>query len=373
MKLIIFLCSLFFGVNGFCGGVTDISGGGHGYKKNGKVYLLDLVESDISKPFLNLNSNENFCEKLKTNVLSSLNEPILSRKYCQFIVSVSKIDTLAADLFLLAAEYYDWRIINQTLSLVEPVESLLQHSRSKVVQLATRKGESIYIDGHLWSQMDMDNKLALVVHEVISSLTVEVLPASRHRWLVGSFLKLVHELESQKSNLPIQNNKIMGYFAFYSRFKAASALLLSAESDIEIPFFWLDENNFKFSKSESLTHSYLPIVKVDFVNCHDDFFNFKKMNVNFLNYNYSNIFLENYINGNELFKSNGMIPFAFTYIAFRPKLILDQNRPILKIESHLSEDFSFVNMSSSCSAEFSPSRFPMDLLKVKAWQDQFLP
>jgi hypothetical protein len=154
---------------------NDQGNGGDGLRRNGKLYVLDLVEAGAElKPFFSKTvvTNPKISCRLET-VFSSQSVPtkLLSLKLSE----IEKVDKAFAEALLQTIELYSWRWVNAALVDIKDEDSSLDYPQKNLVQVAIRRGQNIKVNREAWKLLDDGNRAALIFHEAVYAL---IKPAS---------------------------------------------------------------------------------------------------------------------------------------------------------------------------------------------------
>ena len=160
---------------------TRDSGGGTGLRiEGGKLVVLDLAEAGVentaSIPELtpdpaivkSLQKNLKLPEAMKSSVLIPL-----AKKLTEIGQGTAQS---AAMMMASAFGYYEYHTTSRKLAPTDDADSVFAADR---VQLALRKGPTIYIHEPNWNAMDNVNRVALLLHEIIYAF--QPLPIGCHQ------------------------------------------------------------------------------------------------------------------------------------------------------------------------------------------------
>ncbi len=162
-------------------GGIDSSGGGHGILINSKIYLLDLVESNITDAFAPSELSLKFEAPLQ-NTLRQM-QPTAFGILASKINLIANSDPIFATLLVRAILYYDWVIVPYDLKLIGANNLNL---KKDIYQIAVREPLRITISKKYWDMMQPSHQAALVLHEVVSALAFSGTPQVRARQLIGA-------------------------------------------------------------------------------------------------------------------------------------------------------------------------------------------
>ena len=144
--------------------------GGNAVVVDGKLYLLDLVEAGVQKmPFLGDGKVDSGfirdaqyafhnAARLDNDVGKALTERL------------ANLEPLVREQFLAAFSLYSWRIVDLPVEEIKGVKSPIDLKKTKVYQAAYRRDRSILISRAIWDQLDVGNKAALIVHEIVYAM-----------------------------------------------------------------------------------------------------------------------------------------------------------------------------------------------------------
>ncbi len=150
------------------GGIIVVGNGGDGVVIQNKVYLLDLLESGLHQEtdanILAQCDSKSWVAKIE-KILNKHKFPIQSIA-CKFSQIETKSNGIAILLYQKMSEY-NWNLTPLGLLNVQDEDEVVDLQSKKLVQLAIRRSNSIFLDLNLWNRMDILNKTALVFHEII--------------------------------------------------------------------------------------------------------------------------------------------------------------------------------------------------------------
>jgi hypothetical protein len=204
------------------GGSTGVGNGGDGLQLNGKVYVLDLVESGAEEsPFFDprFQAREQFTIRLQRTLghLPDLNIQKLSRKLNELARVVSPF---FARMLLQTIEKFNWVVVSQTLVDIPDEDSVLDYPAGMLIQLAVRRDTVIRIGRLAWSNLNEDHKIALITHEAIYAITpvqltsnqIEFQPSSRARDINGM---IYTQYDSNSLNAMMENYRFPHHSGVY--------------------------------------------------------------------------------------------------------------------------------------------------------------
>lgn len=153
--------------------------GGDGIIDNGKVYLFDLYEmgihDDIVVPenYRHVASYKWVHDRIKLKFRSLLNdteeEPIVDILTIKVLQVANKSQALAYHI-LTAMTAYQWSKVPGLLLDVNDGDTVLNVDKSLLVQLATRKSTVIRISELNWDKLNINNRAALIMHEMLYAI-----------------------------------------------------------------------------------------------------------------------------------------------------------------------------------------------------------
>lgn len=157
-------------------GIRDVGSGGAGILENGQLHLLDLFEVGVTKPMIDKSvvPDADLLEKSKAMPHFSDAESIL---FAQKLTELRRVSPRFANVLALAIEKYRWYLIETPLSLIRE-ETPLDLSKVEMVQIANRLENRIRIYKPYWLQLSPENRVALIVHELVYSVQRPVPVAS---------------------------------------------------------------------------------------------------------------------------------------------------------------------------------------------------
>lgn len=168
IKKIIILGIIFLSAGVYAKGGSG-SHGGDGIIINKVPYVLDLVEFGAHLKGKAIQGDckiqkaleENFTMQIEENVRNE----VLKKIYELCTVSDSAATGIAIASNALLFSWVDLGLMN-----IKDEESPLNYDPKSIVQLAAREGYSIFIDKNFWNVLDLRNKSALILHEIVYSL-----------------------------------------------------------------------------------------------------------------------------------------------------------------------------------------------------------
>jgi hypothetical protein len=172
MKTILFTCALLVGTLSWAAGSgTSIGNGGVGIMENGKLYMLDLFEYSVhDRPVFGIEPVVHWLPKKIEQLFPGLN---LSRnvqdRFAQKLSDVMRKDYYFGQTMMVAIENLDWRLVNSGLVRLNDDQAAM--NPNNLVQIAIRQKFVVFIDRDKWQMLNDDNKVALLIHEVLYVLT----------------------------------------------------------------------------------------------------------------------------------------------------------------------------------------------------------
>lgn len=260
LRSITFISQIIFFSCSFAGGF-DFSGGGHGVERNGKIYLLDLIEAGVEKQF----DQSEVAKPLKNSNLSMMlrfPEWVADETRVVFIKhlwNIGQFDPILMASIIAIFNYCDW-------DLSESIAGQIPIHDSNVLDLkliAFRHGNNIRVSNSIWGKMDPRNQAALLFHEVILASANEYNESQRDlRKLVAlifskngrlslemkkNYNKLIQPLSAQNSIFKFvkkPNSFFVWYFHQdpYRDFNKIWVTSLNSNSDV---FLVLEFNNYR--------------------------------------------------------------------------------------------------------------------------------
>lgn len=226
------------------GGTVDVSGGGHGVLIQSKVYLLDFYEAfSIKGPaLLKPLPRAGFWKTLLAHEHSTSQTADLLDGIANQFAQIESIDAFLAIVLFEAYKMYQWSWVEDQLALVSPIDTI--YDSKSILQLATRKGRTIYIHQASWDMMESNQKIGLLFHEIISSLLAKM-PVSRERQ-INSYFFDPHFLQKKPSEqrtllanaLPLQKDFYRAAINFFFTYN----LNLSAPKDYNFSYLYKPSN-----------------------------------------------------------------------------------------------------------------------------------
>ena len=80
---------------------------------------------------------------------------------------VEKISPITGWLLTEAFRLYSFRVVEETLVNVHDDDSVVEYPDATLVQLAVRRSQTIFINGKWWPSLSVDQKVALLIHEIV--------------------------------------------------------------------------------------------------------------------------------------------------------------------------------------------------------------
>ena len=151
-------------------GPRVVGNGGDGVYMDGQLFLLDLVESgEHLKPYIGPDAVDAKTEQVlaKSLALIPVDGALLSRK----IQDIAKLSGGLATAIVHAIRTYSWKIVSYDLKNVEDEDTVVSFP---LHQIAIRKQNQILINAKLFSELNPDNQVALIIHEAIYALVTPV-------------------------------------------------------------------------------------------------------------------------------------------------------------------------------------------------------
>ncbi len=164
MKGFVLLTTLLTSLVTFAGPV-HVGNGGNAIKINDKYYLLDLAEQGIAEePVFKPVTSKFFYEYFRARTLNyaSRMPPTTLELFSKKLTEIAELDPVYAEALISAFENVRWMFVNYRLSDI-PVESIIA---GPYYQVAARTNDVILIDLLYWYQMNEENRVALLLHEL---------------------------------------------------------------------------------------------------------------------------------------------------------------------------------------------------------------
>lgn len=197
MKVTIFLLALFFfPLFSWCGGggfVTLEGGIGVTGVNSNRVYLLDFfnsqVHNDITIKPCQFQTAPYSLSNLRAKGISEAIKPAI---ICQ-INWLSPADPIFAEVLFKTINAHEWVYTDENLVVTE-YSSPFQ-IKKRVVQVAVRRTNQVYINRALWNRMDLSNQVGLIFHEALHSLVSDRVNTERVRLLTAKIFTAASTLE----------------------------------------------------------------------------------------------------------------------------------------------------------------------------------
>lgn len=172
MKSLLFFayCLLVFSRTSLAGGGDGslVGNGGHGFKESkDSVYLLDFYLAGIEKmEMINSNSESVFTDGAPLKLENFSTEGVR-----QMLEKISYSDPVLAAALFVVIKMHQWKIVDFYNEDRTNDKILLPHEiLKKTVQLAIRKGDTIWINKKYFYKLNSFNQLGLIFHEAMSAL-----------------------------------------------------------------------------------------------------------------------------------------------------------------------------------------------------------
>lgn len=152
--------------------VTAYSGdrrgnGGDGFLINDSPVVFDLIEAGVDdKPFFDssVETNPLLLDLVKKNLPKF---PEIHERLAQKLTEIERISSPFAWAIAESFRFFNLKVVNAALVDIKDEDSVVDYDPSKLVQLAIRRAGNILINGTWWPKMPVDQKVVLLVHEVI--------------------------------------------------------------------------------------------------------------------------------------------------------------------------------------------------------------
>lgn len=145
----------------------EVGNGGNGLLMNGVPVVLDLVEAGVdTAPFFDdsIEINHALLLELKKGL------PQFPETHKLMARKLSEIEKISPPIAWALAEsfrLFNIRVVNETLVNIHDDDSVVDYDPSVMVQLAIRRGTSIFLNGTWWPKMQPEQKVALLLHEMV--------------------------------------------------------------------------------------------------------------------------------------------------------------------------------------------------------------
>lgn len=144
-------------------------GDGYYYRSTKKVVLRDLLETGLAKVAID-------SAGAKTTRFTAREYPLLASESerTKLAVKLTEINSALpgfGDVLARVMDQYAWVFVDVPLALVEHQDNVIgEVSGAELRQLANRLGLVIRVHGPSWNLMNAENRIALILHEVIEAL-----------------------------------------------------------------------------------------------------------------------------------------------------------------------------------------------------------
>ncbi|MDH4466569.1 MAG: hypothetical protein QE271_00810 [Bacteriovoracaceae bacterium] len=182
--------------------------GGDGYFVDGKLYLVDLFEVGAHKnPYVeSIAASSEMLEVAKSINLNDLN---VAKALAEKLTEIQKKSSILGALLIASAKNYKFRFVPASLVNIKDSCSILTLDNTKVVQLAVRKGNIIYLAEDYWKKLEPSNKPALILHELLFPYQKSFPCSDSTRQVIGEFYNSSFAQTSNQDILRISYD--MGY------------------------------------------------------------------------------------------------------------------------------------------------------------------
>ncbi len=169
-KFVLWIAMPLFTLNAYAEGGSS-GAGGDGVVIQGQTYLLDLVEGNIhTRPFFKnravFSSAVAQAIDRHTSVGAEVSQLVAAKLYEVFDKNVVLEFLLKRRIFSM-----EWAIVPANLINIPDEDGVIEFPGGALVQLAVRQGSSVFIAKDYWDQLDVENRAALLFHEILYSLS----------------------------------------------------------------------------------------------------------------------------------------------------------------------------------------------------------
>ena len=142
-------------------GPSVVGNGGNGVFLEENFYVLDLVESDSHvQPFMKDPAVAFYYDRIKY-ALHAFQDPALVRAVAQKITELGALDLIYTEALLRTFEAVRWNLVNYRLVLMPVITPVA----AQLHQIAIRTSDNILIDQQYWNLLNIQNRVALLIHE----------------------------------------------------------------------------------------------------------------------------------------------------------------------------------------------------------------
>lgn len=145
----------------------EVGNGGNGLLLNGKPIVLDLIEAGVDDaPFFDnsVELNPLLLEEVKKGLS---NFPETHKLIAQKLSEVEKKSPAIAWALAESFRLFNIRVVNEALVNIHDDDSVIDYDPAIMLQLAIRRGTSIFLNGTWWPKMQPEQKVALLIHEAV--------------------------------------------------------------------------------------------------------------------------------------------------------------------------------------------------------------
>lgn len=170
MKFFLPIVACFITLTSFAG-PHRVGNGGNGVINStaNRIDLLDLAEANLQDAvFFNSETRNIYSAEIK-NYLDDRIFPteLISKKLSE----IAALDRITAESLLLTLKLLDWQFVDYELQKTDDINTSLNIDPRLIVQLANRRYAQVLVNRNLWAQLNEAHKAALVIHELIYSLS----------------------------------------------------------------------------------------------------------------------------------------------------------------------------------------------------------
>ncbi len=146
-----------------------IGNGGEVFRLGQTYFVRDLVEASVHHdPYFHCSLTSEIEAKLDLKKLDQIgiDKTLLAQKLCD----LDFVYPGFSQVFVSSLNFHSWTLIDETLGQLPDDGPLLNLKFGARKQLANRTLFNIRIQAQIWQQLNPENKIALIFHEVIFSL-----------------------------------------------------------------------------------------------------------------------------------------------------------------------------------------------------------
>ncbi|MGZ3695500.1 MAG: hypothetical protein ACXWQO_15430, partial [Bdellovibrionota bacterium] len=154
-------------ISGTTHAADKVGNGGNGLLIEGKAYVLDLVEAGVEKaPYFNESAATD--PRLLAQLQKYLPQfPDITPRLAAKLSEIEAISPVTAWLLAESFRLYSFRVVDEALVNINDDDTVVDYPAASLVQLAVRRSKVVFLNGKWWPSLDIDQKTALLMHEMV--------------------------------------------------------------------------------------------------------------------------------------------------------------------------------------------------------------